>query len=149
MTKTTIAEKLILALRMRVVEYIDLTLLPAYQIKRDEVFEKLGYPTPPLIYDEESDELFMQDLPVDPNHEAMQILHKSITAAVWSPREGGFASGEYIIGDMAMQPDEYGAQEVIVLLKDRFSEEQEAIPLQVLLSNFKPLEPITFSEYHS
>lgn len=142
-------QKMLANLSLRACEVIDFEVLPVYRAKRDELFSSLGMSDTDVTEDP-GEPVVEELLPSDPLTQALEALNESLSLTVWIKRDGDpFSSTEFIIGGMAVQEDEGGAQQFLVLLKARFTEAQHPIPLHMLLTQFQPLEALKPQDYHS
>ncbi len=145
-------QKLLANLKIKACEVIDFDILPAYREKRDELFNSMGMPEIAVTTDPEDledPEVTEEVLDSDPLTQALEALNENLSSSVWVKQDDDpFNSTEYVIGGMVVQQAENKVNQFVVLLKDRFSEAQQPIPLYILLTNFRPLEQLDIQNYH-
>jgi len=152
--------KTLLNAKLKIVEFVDFTLLPLYEEKREQLFESLGVQPMTELAEmmemEEDDvesvttEITSDEMPLTPQGLALEALNENLSSAIWVKRDSDpFSQSEYIIKGLAVQEGAEGNNQFLVLLQDRFSSVQQPVPLFVLLEKFQPLRDLTVQDHHS
>jgi hypothetical protein len=149
-------QKIAIAIKLRICQFVDFTLLPTYYNKRFTLFESLGSAPPPFVWEEPDEEMsesgipvYVGDLPENPKITALEILQESLSSTVWVKRDlDGPETREYLVQGLAVQTTKAGSNVILVLLQDKFSHQKQPIPLFVLLGQFQPVNELQFTTVH-